>query len=168
MKCNAIKLTVRPWSYEADIKPKLLQIHPICSQTCIILQEIVDFDFVDSVLGMNFIPREHTLTIARFGLKHFERLCIPIGITWFSKMFNGTISGEYRSISTWGLKAVLLKLDGPCLLKNCFCWLYSLHLLIQAFLDCCCIFFSQLFRLPRRFLVDLCVLLWIRLRNSLR
>ena len=43
---------------------------------------------------MKFIPRERTLTVAKFGQKLFERLCIPIGITWFSKMFIGAKSGE--------------------------------------------------------------------------
>jgi len=39
------------------------------------------FHFKDSVLGMNFIPSDSTLTVAKFGLKHFEKLCIPVGIT---------------------------------------------------------------------------------------
>ena len=47
------------------------------------------FHIIDCVLGMNFIPRESTRIVAKFGLKLFERLWIPIRFTWFSKIFMG-------------------------------------------------------------------------------
>ena len=73
-------------------------------------------------LGMNFIPREITWSVAKFGLNIFERLCIPVGITWFSKMFIGATSGEYGSIVPPDLKEGLLEFWFSKCLKNCFCW----------------------------------------------
>ena len=58
---------------------------------------------------MNLIPREITRSVAKFGLNIFERLCIPVGITWFSKMFIGATSGEYGSIVPPDLKEGLLE-----------------------------------------------------------
>ena len=52
------------------------------------------FHFNVSDLGMNFIPRERTWIVAKFGQNIFERLWIPVGNTCFSKMFIGATSGE--------------------------------------------------------------------------
>ena len=52
------------------------------------------FHFNVSDLGMNFIPRERTWIVAKFGKNIFERLWIPVGTTCFSKMFIGATSGE--------------------------------------------------------------------------
>ena len=52
------------------------------------------FHFNVSDLGMNFIPRERTWIVAKFGQNIFERLWIPVGTTCFSKMFIGATSGE--------------------------------------------------------------------------
>ena len=35
-------------------------------------------------LGMNIVPNDKTLIVAKFGLKLFEKLYIPIGSIWFS------------------------------------------------------------------------------------
>jgi len=80
------------------------------------------FHLKDCVLGMNFIPRESTRIVAKFGLNFFEKLWIPIGITWFSKMFIGATSGEYGSTLPPDLKAGLLELVGPLWWKKLFCW----------------------------------------------
>ena len=35
-------------------------------------------------LGMNFVPTDRILMVAKFGLKLFDRLCSPTGTIWFS------------------------------------------------------------------------------------
>ena len=48
---------------------------------------------------MIIVPNDKTLIVAKFGLKLFERLCIPIGSTWFSYMNKGAIDISYGLFS---------------------------------------------------------------------
>ena len=116
------------------------------------------FHFKDSVLGMNFIPSDSTLTVAKFGLaKTFWKIVYSRRNHLIFKNVHRRKSGEYGSTSPWGLKVDLLKLDGPCLLKKLLLlavlisFIHRSSFVVNSFVWLLLHFFCHLFSLCIRF-----------------
>ena len=63
---------------------------------CILLKKSLKFLnalflFSNFYVGINFVPSNKTRMVDILGLKLFDRLCRPIGITWFSNRLRGAI-----------------------------------------------------------------------------
>ena len=130
---------------------------------------------------MNFIPSDSTLTVAKFGLKHFEKLSIPIGNHLIFKNVHGHKVWRIRIHFTLGFEGWSFEIGRSLppkkllLLAILISFIHWSSFVVSSFVWLLLHFFRHLFSLCIRFLIErdfliawLRLCLWKRLRKWLR